>query len=203
MSRRASPKRPAPRTRDFAWGMLCEHRMHGTYNRWPPRSTMPRSFGPPRNAGMRIVQEALTFDDVLLVPAYSDVLPREVDLSTRLTRGIRPQPPVRLRRDGHGHRGPPRDHDRAGRRHRHHPQEHDRRRPGARGRARQEARERRHQGPDHRAARTRRSARSSRSRAPRASRACRSPPTATRSSASSRTATSASRSSSTCRCRRS
>ena len=35
---------------------------------------------------MRIVQEALTFDDVLLVPAYSDVLPREVDLSTRLTR---------------------------------------------------------------------------------------------------------------------
>ncbi|TAK56175.1 MAG: IMP dehydrogenase [Gammaproteobacteria bacterium] len=38
---------------------------------------------------MRIVQEALTFDDVLLVPAYSAVLPREVDLSTRLTRGIR------------------------------------------------------------------------------------------------------------------
>ncbi len=38
---------------------------------------------------MRIVHEALTFDDVLLVPAYSDVLPREVDLSTRLTRGIR------------------------------------------------------------------------------------------------------------------
>jgi IMP dehydrogenase len=38
---------------------------------------------------MRIVQEALTFDDVLLVPAYSEVLPREVDLSTRLTRGIR------------------------------------------------------------------------------------------------------------------
>ncbi len=37
---------------------------------------------------MRIVQEALTFDDVLLVPAYSDVLPREVDLSTRLTRSI-------------------------------------------------------------------------------------------------------------------
>ncbi len=38
---------------------------------------------------MRIVQEALTFDDVLLVPAYSDVLPREVDLSTQLTRAIR------------------------------------------------------------------------------------------------------------------
>ena len=38
---------------------------------------------------MRIVQEALTFDDVLLVPARSDVLPREVDLSTQLTRHIR------------------------------------------------------------------------------------------------------------------
>ena len=29
---------------------------------------------------MRIDQEALTFDDVLLVPSYSDVLPRDVDL---------------------------------------------------------------------------------------------------------------------------
>ena len=38
---------------------------------------------------MRIDQEALTFDDVLLVPAYSDVLPRDVDLSTQLTRNIR------------------------------------------------------------------------------------------------------------------
>jgi len=38
---------------------------------------------------MRIAKEALTFDDVLLQPDYSDVLPREVDLSTELTRGIR------------------------------------------------------------------------------------------------------------------
>ena len=38
---------------------------------------------------MRIAKEALTFDDVLLQPGYSDVLPREVDLSTRLTREIR------------------------------------------------------------------------------------------------------------------
>jgi len=38
---------------------------------------------------MRILEEALTFDDVLLVPAYSEVLPREVDLSTQLTRRIR------------------------------------------------------------------------------------------------------------------
>jgi len=37
---------------------------------------------------MRIAKEALTFDDVLLQPAYSDVLPREVDLSTQLTAEI-------------------------------------------------------------------------------------------------------------------
>ena len=37
---------------------------------------------------MRISQEALTFDDVLLVPAKSDVLPNEARLNTRLTRTI-------------------------------------------------------------------------------------------------------------------
>jgi IMP dehydrogenase len=37
---------------------------------------------------MRIVQKALTFDDVLLIPAHSNILPREVSLATRLTRSI-------------------------------------------------------------------------------------------------------------------
>jgi len=37
---------------------------------------------------MRVVQKALTFDDVLLIPAHSSILPREVSLKTRLTRGI-------------------------------------------------------------------------------------------------------------------
>jgi IMP dehydrogenase len=37
---------------------------------------------------MRIVQEALTFDDVLLLPAHSTVLPRDVSLETQLTREI-------------------------------------------------------------------------------------------------------------------
>jgi len=37
---------------------------------------------------MQIIQEALTFDDVLLVPAHSTVLPRDVKLRTQLTRGI-------------------------------------------------------------------------------------------------------------------
>lgn len=37
---------------------------------------------------MRIIQKALTFDDVLLVPAHSTVLPRDVSLRTKLTRNI-------------------------------------------------------------------------------------------------------------------
>ena len=37
---------------------------------------------------MRLLQKALTFDDVLLVPAYSEVLPKDVLLSTKLTREI-------------------------------------------------------------------------------------------------------------------
>jgi len=38
---------------------------------------------------MRVLQKALTFDDVLLVPAHSTVLPRDVSLATRLTRKIK------------------------------------------------------------------------------------------------------------------
>nr|MBP6711728.1 IMP dehydrogenase [Propionivibrio sp.] len=37
---------------------------------------------------MRLIQRALTFDDVLLVPSHSSVLPRDVNLKTRLTRNI-------------------------------------------------------------------------------------------------------------------
>ena len=37
---------------------------------------------------MRILEEALTFDDVLLVPAHSTVLPANVDLATRISRDI-------------------------------------------------------------------------------------------------------------------
>ena len=35
------------------------------------------------------VDEALTFDDVLLVPSYSQILPSDVDVSTQLTPGIK------------------------------------------------------------------------------------------------------------------
>jgi IMP dehydrogenase len=43
---------------------------------------------------MRILEEALTFDDVLLVPAYSEFLPRDADLSSQLTRTIRLNLPI-------------------------------------------------------------------------------------------------------------
>src|SRR3954462_3232572 len=37
---------------------------------------------------MRLLQKSLTFDDVLLVPAYSNILPADTSLKTRLTRNI-------------------------------------------------------------------------------------------------------------------
>lgn len=42
----------------------------------------------------KLLGEGYTFDDVLLVPAYSEVLPREVDISTNLTRDIRLNAPI-------------------------------------------------------------------------------------------------------------
>lgn len=58
---------------------------------WPGKLYFP-PFPPPdadpSESPMRLIQEALTFDDVLLVPAHSTVLPYQVDLTTRLTRGI-------------------------------------------------------------------------------------------------------------------
>lgn len=42
----------------------------------------------------QIIQEALTFDDVLLVPAYSEVLPRQVDVSTYLTTDLKLNAPI-------------------------------------------------------------------------------------------------------------
>lgn len=42
----------------------------------------------------KFLYEALTYDDVLLVPAYSEVLPRETNISTKLTKGIRLNIPI-------------------------------------------------------------------------------------------------------------
>lgn len=49
---------------------------------------------PQTNPASKIITEGLTFDDVLLVPAYSQVLPREVNISTVLTRSIQLNIPV-------------------------------------------------------------------------------------------------------------
>jgi IMP dehydrogenase len=43
---------------------------------------------------MRLVKKALTFDDVLLIPAYSEILPRETSLRSKLTRNIPLQIPI-------------------------------------------------------------------------------------------------------------
>ena len=42
----------------------------------------------------KIIMEGLTYDDVLLIPARSEVLPREVDIQTRFTREIPIQVPI-------------------------------------------------------------------------------------------------------------
>ncbi|MCK6694741.1 MAG: IMP dehydrogenase [Thermoanaerobaculia bacterium] len=46
------------------------------------------------NALPKFLGESLTFDDVLLAPAYSEVLPREVDISSQFTRGLRLNAPI-------------------------------------------------------------------------------------------------------------
>ena len=42
----------------------------------------------------RIVDRGITFDDVLLQPQYSDVIPNEVNVSTRITRNIQINVPL-------------------------------------------------------------------------------------------------------------
>ena len=66
----------------------------------------------------KFAKEGLTFDDVLLVPAESAVLPNDVSTATRLTRDDRARDPDRLGGDGHRHRGAAGDRARARGRHR-------------------------------------------------------------------------------------
>src|SRR5690606_41225957 len=42
----------------------------------------------------KLAGESLTFDDVLVLPRYSEILPREVDTATQLTRNIRINVPI-------------------------------------------------------------------------------------------------------------
>lgn len=54
----------------------------------------------------KIIGEGITFDDVLLVPAYSEVIPNQVDLSTYLTKKIRLKHSNDECGDGYGYRTP-------------------------------------------------------------------------------------------------
>ena len=53
-----------------------------------------------------IIGEGITFDDVLLVPAYSEVIPNQVDLTTYLTKSIKLNIPMMSARHGYGYRAP-------------------------------------------------------------------------------------------------
>ena len=54
----------------------------------------------------QIIGEGITFDDVLLVPSYSQVVPNQVDLTTWLTKKIKLNIPYDERRNGHRYRAP-------------------------------------------------------------------------------------------------
>ena len=63
-----------------------------------------------------IIGEGITFDDVLLVPSYSEVIPNQVDLSTQLTQKNQAEHPVNECRHGYRNRTPYGDcHGKAGR----------------------------------------------------------------------------------------
>src|SRR3954466_513307 len=55
------------------------------------RKAVPQEPSPMQD---RIVYQGITFDDVLLEPAHSDVVPRDVDVRTQLTRNIRLNMPI-------------------------------------------------------------------------------------------------------------
>ena len=55
---------------------------------------LPLSLHMATNSTTKNLIEGLTFDDVLLVPAYSEMLPRDVDIRTKLTKDITLQIPM-------------------------------------------------------------------------------------------------------------
>ena len=71
-----------------------------------------------------IIGEGITFDDVLLVPAYSEVIPNQVDLSTYSDEDYQAEYSDDERRNGHRYRAPYGDCDGTTGRYRYHSQEH-------------------------------------------------------------------------------
>ena len=109
------------------------------------KRTIPSTIG----AGMMEIRQALTFDDVMLVPAASSILPGETDTRTRITREIELGIPLDLGGDGHRDRGRAGDRDGAGRRARRHPPQHADRAAGRRSPQGQEIRGRHGRQPGH------------------------------------------------------
>ena len=70
-----------------------------------------------------IIGDGITFDDVLLVPQYSEVTPNMVDLATYLTKKIRLNIPMMSGRDGYSYGASDGHCYGASGRNRHHPQE--------------------------------------------------------------------------------
>ena len=79
---------------------LASGQLHRYIVASPPSRTEPgciiRETPSPRTPVMqdRIAYQGITFDDVLLEPAYSDVVPRDVDVRTQLTQNIRLNIPI-------------------------------------------------------------------------------------------------------------
>ena len=122
---------------------MLDHKITRHLARLAPRSSPPASARRAPSAGTpqgRITMPdhdiplALTFDDVLLVPARSEVHPAQVDVSSRLVGGHPPQRAGRLGRHGHRDRGPHGDRHGAAGWHRRHPPQPADRRPGGGGR---------------------------------------------------------------------
>ncbi len=63
--------------------------MHMASKNNPTRSGSKKSVSSASLTNEKIIGEGLTFDDVLLVPAYSEVLPRDTNISTNLTRALK------------------------------------------------------------------------------------------------------------------
>ncbi len=101
----------------------------------------------------RIAYQGITFDDVLLEPGYSDLLPARGRHPVAAHRPDRPEYPDPLLADGHRHRGRAGHRAGPGGRARRHPQEHVDRGADPRGRQGQAVGERDHRRPDHAAAR--------------------------------------------------
>ena len=140
----------------------------------------------------RFAPIALTFDDVLLLPGETDVIPSDVDTTARLTRDIDIAMPLRLGGHGHRHRGADGDRDGAAGRHRRPAPQPVHRRPGRAGRPGQALRVRHGQQSGHRRAGRHAGRRRRAVRPVPHLRACRSSTTGACSSASSPTATCAS-----------